>query len=305
VLIALSGCDSIFSLDHIDLPSAPCGPYRSVQPLPITGVLEPQQFSITADEQLAMVMGLDSQMRRRPFALAWNGEAWEPHGDYQKALDNRGIEGARLAPFEETPTGQGYTGIPEQPAMNAWILNTGRQQVDRYFWTTNGWTLDANQGSLFDGPDFDVHAGNVVVVKNTTNVERVRHTVVTKIAVEQGYTNQVLLYANNLPNYTLTAKERTDPLNEQAAAIDLALGDAVLTENQATLVYAGVSGGQSDIYASAQSPVREFALGGLITSVETGDDEVEPWINATCSKLYFRRIPAGSPNDPGQIYVAQ
>jgi hypothetical protein len=81
--------------------------------------------------------------------------------------------------------------------------------------------------------------------------------------------------------------------------------EAVLTENQATLVYAGVSGGQSDIYASAQSPLREFAPGGLIAGVTTADDEVEPWINATCSKLYFRRTPAGNPNDPGQIFVAE
>ena len=79
----------------------------------------------------------------------------------------------------------------------------------------------------------------------------------------------------------------------------------MLTENQATLVYGGVSGGQSDIYATPQSPLREFGPGGLIASITTADDEVEPWISATCSKLYFRRIPAGSPNDPGQIYVAE
>ncbi|HEY5922770.1 MAG TPA: hypothetical protein VIV11_13915 [Kofleriaceae bacterium] len=304
VLVALSGCDVVFQLERVDVAKAACGPYRNVRAVAITGVTEPRQFTISEDEQLAFVFGIDDQLRQRPIALQWNGEAWEPHVDYQQGLEGRDIAGVRLAPFEEIPDTMGsYTG-PVQPALNAWVVNTNRHQVARYYWSGTTWTPDAYQIPLFDG-DYDTHAGNVIVVRQATNVHRVRHTVIAKLAAEAEAPNQILLHANTLPSYSLLPKpDRTMALN--VASIDtVALTDAVLTENQATLVYAGVSGGQSDIYATAQSALREFAPGGLIEGITSSDDEVEPWITATCSKLYFRRIPSGSPNDPGQIYVAE
>ena len=304
MLVALSGCDYVFQLEHIDVVEAPCGPYGNVRPVMVTGVGEPRQFSISEDEQLAVVVGLDAQQRLRPIPLQFNGDAWEPHLDYQAGLDSRGIQGARLAPFEETPDASGAYLGPVQPAMNVWVVNTNRHQVVRYFWSGTTWTPDSNQLPLFDG-DYDTHAGNVIVVRNGSNVHRVRHTVIAKLAAEQGVPNQIVLHANSLPSYSLLPKpDRTQALNVESIAT-VALTDAALTENQATLVYSGVSGGQSDIYATTQSALREFAPGGLIADINTADDEVEPWINATCSKLYFRRIPSGSPNDPGQIFVAE
>jgi hypothetical protein len=50
---------------------------------------------------------------------------------------------------------------------------------------------------------------------------------------------------------------------------------------------------------------NDFSRGGPIASVNTADIELEPRLDATCSKLYFRRVPAGQPNDAGQIYVAE
>jgi hypothetical protein len=305
MLVALSGCHAVFGLEHLDVDRAACGPYTKVTPVAIVGVSEPRQFSITADEQLALVIAIDEQMRTRPIPLQWNGEAWEPHVEYQVGLVGRGIEGARLSPPEATPVGGQYMG-PVQPAMNVWLLNTGRHEVDRYYWTGTMWTQDTMQTPVFNAPEFDTRAGNVVVVPNASDLHRVRHTVITKVAVDQGFTNQIVLHANTLPSYSLVPKApRTQKLNEESAVTDVVLGDAVLSDNQSTLVYAAVSGGQSDVYATAESPLREFGPGGLIAKITTADDEVEPWIDATCSKLYFRRIPAGSPNDPGQIFVAE
>jgi hypothetical protein len=295
----------VFQLQSVDEVNAPCGPYRNVQAVRVEGVREPRQFSITADESLALVFGTDPQNRMRPIPLMWNGEAWVPHDSYQKGLENIGTRGARLSPPEETPDITGRYAGPVQPAMNVWIANTNRDEVDRYYWSGTTWTPDSRQVALFNGPDYDTRAGNVIVVKNDLDTNRVRHTVITKFAVDRGVANQIELYANNLPSYTLVPKNRTDDLNEGSFASGVAVGDAVLTDSQGTLVYAGVSGGQSDIYATAQSQLREFGPGGLIASIATTDDEVEPWINDTCSKLYFRRIPAGSPNDPGQIFVAE
>jgi hypothetical protein len=304
VLVALSGCDYTFQLDHIEQQPAACGPYRDVREVAIVGVDEPHHFSISADGQLAFVMGRDTSGRKRPIALAWNGTAWEPHASFQAGLDTTGIEGFRLAPAEEIPQSDQYTG-PVQPAANAWIVNQNRHQVTRYYWTGSTWTQDSLQLPILD-PEYDTRAGNVVLVRGSTPAERVRHTVLSKIAVELGTTNQIVIASNAPPMFNLIPKtDRTRPLNEDAIDHDVSLGDAVLTDDLAKLVYVAVSGGQADLYASAQSPVRDFASGGVLAELATADDEVEPWIDATCSKLYFRRVPAGSPNAPGTIFVAE
>lgn len=304
-LVALSGCDYVLQIEHVDTTSAACGPYAHVTPVVINGVLEPTQFSISDDGALALVFGTDLQGRKRPIPLQRNGDTWEPHADYQVGLDGRDIEGARLAPSEEMPVNGMYIGAV-QPAMNVWIVNNNRHQVSRFYWSGTTWTVDSNQVTLFDAPDYDTHAGNVVLVRGSDPSDRVRHTVISKIAVDTGVSNQIVLYANSPPAFTLLAKpDRTRSLNEDAVASNVMLGDAVLTGSQAKLVYTVVSGGQSDLYASEQSTLREFGPGGLIPDITTADDEVEPWIDATCSQLYFRRIPAGSPNDPGQILVAE
>jgi hypothetical protein len=303
--IAASGCDLAFQIDHVQEISAPCGPYAGSREITVTGVSRPRMFSINAGEQLALVMGEDEQGRTRPIPLQWNGEAWEPNPMLQTGLDTLGIVGAHLAPAEEIPEGGAYTG-PIQPAMNGWTVNLNRQQVSRFYWTGSAWSADNLQTPLFDS-EYDTRAGNVVVVRASADpADRVRHAVLSKTAVDIENPALILLAANSPPSFSLIPKpDRTRPLDEQAITLGITLGDAVMTDDQAKLVYSAVSGGQSDIYATAQSPLRDFAPGGLIASVTTQHDEVEPWIDGTCSKLYFRRIPAGSPNDPGQIFVAE
>lgn len=304
-LAASSGCDLAFQIDHVKEISAPCGPYGQSHEVMITGVTEPRMLSISADGKLALVMGIDDQGRTRPIPLQWNGVAWEPNPILQTGLDALGIVGAHLAPAEEIPMGGMYIG-PVQPAMNAWTINFNRQQVSRFYWSGSTWTADSLQTPLFDS-EYDIRAGNVVLVHASADPsDRVRHTVLSKTAIDAAAPDLILLAANSPPAFSLITKpDRTRPLDEQAIGLGITLGDAVLTDDQAKLVYSAVSGGQSDIYATAQSPLRDFAPGGLIASVTTQHDEVEPWIDGTCSKLYFRRIPAGSPNDPGQIFVAE
>ena len=303
VLAALSGCDFVLGLEPVPVIEAACGPYSKVRPVPIVGVSEPRLFSIAPDEQTALVMGtLDGEMSVRPIPLRFNGDAWEPHPDLQGGL-TASLRGARIAPNEEVPPN--YTG-PMLPAMNAWLENSGTDQLSRYYFSGSGWTADVNQTGISE-PDFDIHAGNVILVRASPQpFDRVRHTVVSKISTIDPFRNQILLYANSPPTFTLVPKtDRTRPLNEEAVAGEIALGDAALTQDQATLVYAAVSGGQSNIYATAQSSLRDFDAGGLIADIATADDELEPSIDATCSKLYFRRVPQGTPNDPGQILVAE
>src|SRR5688500_4221022 len=222
--------------------------------------MHPREFSIAPDEQTALVMGtIEGETGIRPIPLRWNGEAWEPHPDLQGGL-NASLKGARIAPNEEAPPN--FIGAM-LPAMNAWLENSGTDQMSRYYFSGTAWTVDVNQTGISE-PDFDIHAGNVVLVRASPEpFDRVRHTVVSKISTIDPFRNQILLYANSPPTFSLVPKiDRTRPLNEEAVAGEIVLGDAVLTRDQAKLVYAAVSGGQSNIYATAQSSLRDFDAGG-------------------------------------------
>jgi hypothetical protein len=213
-----------------------------------------------------------------------------------------GQKGATLAPSEPTPVGFTYPGDMLRPAMLLSTIPTGatKAQVGRYYWSGTTWTVDTNQ-EVFSIGGYDVFPGNVWTRVGATNtdIDRVRHTVLWMITP-----NKVAILANSPPSFTLEDKARTVGFNSLGKRI----GQAVMTEDRAKLVYSALSGTASDIFAVEQNPEsRTFDTGGGVVGgmVNTGDSEVEPWINANCSKLYFRRIPAVTPNEAGQIFVAE
>lgn len=301
VLFALSGCDFVFRLSEVDTIEAPCGPYDSVTPVTLDPrITDARNFSTSPDDAtLALVFGRLDGGAMRPIPLQDNAGTWEPHPQLQAGLSaiiNPG--GANLAPAELTPDVNGdYTGLPRQPVMMLW--SSTPHQLARYYWTGAIWTQDVNMPAINDG-EYDVRAGNVVLVIGGGGVDDiVRHTVQYREAIDRTVSpDQILLSANRPPAFSLTTRpDRTRPLNE--AGIDL--GQAVMTEDMSTLVYE--SGGA--IYGTPRSNANDFGAGGLVDGIDSGDDEIEPWIDATCSKLYFRRRSAGQPNDPGQIFVAE
>ena len=165
------------------------------------------------------------------------------------------------------------------------------------------WAQDTNQPEL-SLAGYDVYAGNVSLREGAGGPDdRVRHTVVWMVAQDPAQdSNRIAITANNPPSFTLQDKARTVGLN----SLGLGFGQAVMTDDRGKLVYSARFGTHADIFAVAESDARTFdELGGSVTIVNTDDDEVEPWINADCSKLYFRRIPADSPNDAGRIFVAE
>ena len=301
VLALLGGCDVVFSLDHVPLVKAPCGPYTTLTPLTITGVTNPTHFSITPDGTLAMVVGKDAQNVVRPILLTGSGTTWAPDPMRQTGLAQ--MVGAHLAPQEKLPDGTGgYSKDPVSPAVMAWIGHP--LQVVRYFYspTAQTWTNDIGVGSVSD-PDYDVMPGNAVVAPNGTDPTLPnRHIPVTEHTTSTANTDQILLTANSLPSYSLVASPtRTQLLNESGQTFD----QAVLTDDQQTLVYSAKSAGSFEIFASAKG--TGFDVGDTVQgAVDTPDhDELEPWIDATCAKLYFRRVTVGQSGDPGTIFVAE
>jgi hypothetical protein len=297
----VGGCDIVLQLAEVELPVAPCGPYSSVRPVEIMGVTEARGFSTSPDGELALVFGRIDNGPRRLIPLRPAGDGWEPHPDLQAGLaDITQPEGANLAPPEPTPVGDDYVTFPRQPVMMVWSGTP--HQLARYFWSGTRWTLDTNVPPIIDGA-YDIRAGNVVVVTGGGGVDDiVRHTVQIRLPRDPADPHQVLLSANFPPMFSLVPRpERTRPLNEAQVRAT----QAVLSENMRTLVYDAADGAGRNIYASARSPANDFSRGGLLEGVNTADLELEPWIDATCSRLYFRRVPAGQPNDPGQIFVAE
>lgn len=300
-LLLLGGCNLVLGLDTVPVEKQPCGPYTTLTPLAITGVTNPTHFSITPDGTLAMVVGKDASGTVRPVLLTGSGTSWSPDPARQGGL--AALVGAHLAPQEKLPDGNGgYSLDPVSPAVLAWVGHP--LQAARYFYspTARTWANDVAVGSFGD-PDFDVIPGNTVVAANAGDPTLPnRHVPLTEHTTTTANTDQILLTANNLPNYSLVASPtRTQLLDANALQFD----QAVLTDDQQTLVYAAKSGGSFDIFASAKD--SSFDVGVVVGSlVDTPDhDEVEPWIDGTCARLYFRRVTVGQSGDPGTIFVAE
>ena len=300
-LLLLGGCNLVLGLDTVPVQKQPCGPYTTLTPVTITGVTNATHFSITPDGAIAMVVGRDASGVVRPVLLTGSGTMWSPDPARQNGL--AALVGAHLAPQEKQPDGNGaYTLDPASPAVMAWISHP--LQAARYYYSTktNTWANDIAVGSFGD-PDFDVIPGNAVVNGNGSDTTLPnRHVPLTEHTTTAANTDQILLTANNLPSYSLVASPtRTQPLDANALQFD----QAVLTDDQQTLVYAAKTAGSFDIFASAKDSSFDVgaAVGGM---VDTPDhDEVEPWIDGTCTKLYFRRVTVGQSGDPGTIFVAE
>ena len=297
----LGGCDIVFGLDTVPLAEAPCGPYRTLTPVSIAGVTNPTHFSITPDGTLAMVVGKDAQGVVRPILLVWDGTTWSPDPTRQVGLAM--LVGAHLAPQEKLPDGRGgYTLDPVSPAVFAWLGHP--LQTGRYYYSplAHTWASDTAVGAFAD-PDFDVIPGNAVVTPNGNDPTLpTRHVPLTEHTTSAANTDAILVAANSLPAYSLVASPtRTQLLN----ATGLPFDQAVLTDDQQTLVYAAKLAGSFDIFASKKG--TGFDAGGAVQDmIDTPDhDEVEPWIDATCSRLYFRRVTVGQSGDPGTIFVAE
>jgi hypothetical protein len=298
----------VLQIQHVDSVESACGPYTSVKPVPIAGVDDARGFSISADGTMALVTGKDGGGQTRPIVLHLNGDIWEP--DPNPALQNglvSGMKGATLAPPEPVPNGATYPGDTLMPVMLLSTVPSGQTklQVGRYYWSGTIWAQDPNQ-PVFSLSGYDVFPGNVWlrVGASNTDIDRVRHTVLWMVTqdVSEG-PNKLAVTANSPPSFTLEDKARAVGINGTGRRF----GRAVMTEDRTKLIYSAISGEHNDIFAVMQNPEsRTFDDGGGgIAGINTVDDEVEPWTNADCSKLYFRRIRADSPNEAGQIFVAE
>lgn len=299
LLLPLVGaCDLAFSLDEVAPIKTVCGPYRTLTPITINGVEEPRSFSIVGE--MALVIGRDANGQTRPIPLHLVGDAWEPDPMFQAGLSSS-LRAANLAPFEPAPVGMTYPNA--NPVLPVMMASSGDPlAVGRYYWSGTTWSLDLNQQPVTD-PSFDLYPGNVVLKATSVENDRVRHTVISYLPRDPMMdVPHIQLFANTPPSFSLLIKAvRTAPLNNDPGNF----GQAVLTDDTAKLVYS-MTTVSADIYASAQSPARDFGPGSLLDDIiNTADDEVEPWIDATCSKLYFRRIPQGQPNAAGTIFVAE
>lgn len=300
VLALVGGCDYVLSINTVPAVEAPCGPYHTMTPVPISGVTAPTHFSVTPDASLAMVVGKDAIGVVRPILLAFDGTSWAPDPTRQTGLSD--LVGAHIAPPEGQPDlTNGYTMQPVSPALIGWLAHP--LQVVRYYYSTKNatWAADNAVGSYSDR-DYDVMPGNVVITLNAGTDQPIRHVPVAQHEMTAANPDQILLTVNSLPDYDLVAiASRTQPLNMRMLQFD----QAVITDDQQRLVYAArTDAGSFDIYASAREST--FDAGGMIAGINTPDhDELEPWIDATCSKLYFRQVAVGQSGDPGTIFVAE
>jgi hypothetical protein len=175
--------------------------------------------------------------------------------------------------------------------------------VGRFVFVGSVWAQNTGDAVIANDPQQNVFVGNEVEVGDPPDN-------ITSFAT-------VLLGPDSASSYQLRARiKKPGPVGQQVWNDDLEMteinmagtpGQAVLTADVLTLVYAMKLAGtdQTDIYVSQRETTgHTFELGVPIAAVQSDQDEVEPWIDATCSTVYFRRRAPGQLSDPGTIFVA-
>jgi hypothetical protein len=273
LLLALGGCNIVLQIDHIDPPPpAVCGPYGPAVPvafssdlamahdLAVVGTLGTVVTEEGGISHVTPVMGNDTL------------DEWKPDG---RAKIDR------------------YTGHAVASGTVFAVGVDDSTYVLEFEYVPNVWS--SLNPTLPKDACFNMRAGNEIDVVDPVNGPQLRRVAVVKRpSGEAGCTigKPQLVLVTRVPPFDLAHlwtedPARTLPLNQS----EIVPSQAVLTQDLRTLVYAGGDGETtSDLYVTTLDPdTNMFGVGQKITSLSTPDPEDEPWIDADCSTIWFRR----------------
>jgi hypothetical protein len=271
MLAPLCGCQVAFGLDHVDDTTLACGPYAKPVPVMFDESLATAHDLSVLDDGIhgAVVTDFDNLSSMQPVMLD-SGGTWVP----DLATGSTGLttlRGHRVA----------------LDRILATDTSKANHEVDVYTLTGTMWAaitpiVDADPSyELYAGNERDVLTGTVMSYRRVTLVKR--HTaanhsqiVVTNLDMAVDPTS----FHEDLP--------RTALLNSQT---DVQPTHAEMTDDRKTIVYAAAATGeQSDLFVTTFDDTQlAWPPGQRIGSLDTSGAEDEPWINADCSRIWFRR----------------
>jgi hypothetical protein len=287
VTIALAGCDLVFRLDTLqpqDGASAgddsigngdgtvveTCAYMASPSQLVVTGVTPYRDLSVVGET--AMVYGIVGTTLRYGALLSNAGQLTYDPGDAD--LVSVGWSQAHLVP-DPAPS-------PLLDASKA--IGGGMVGVSRYHLEAGvGWVEDAPTASALVLTDATERFGNARDIAGT------RYYVTTR-------------RKNMLDPDTILALRTYDLSHSPTLGTDAKMADintaqipdlGVITRDGLTLIYSARSFAvvNYDLFVSHRTTLTEpFPIGTPLDALNTAnEDEREPWIDATCDRLYFRR----------------
>lgn len=275
VILAAGGCDRVFGLVR-ETTTQLCGPYGTPEPVLFSGPLLAagvHDFSVDATGQIGMAwanIGSGSTAPwRGPHAIELdaNGVWVQDLAHDQPVLDS--LDGGHI---QADGLAIGWTDVPRGATLREYTFST----------VANRWAPGVDQ--IESALTTSAHVGNVIVSDDGI----LRHLVEILIPDRAPFENTVQIYERlaTMP-WKLTAQANPFRLDET-----LNVTGAVLTKAHDRIVYTGMVGDEMEARIFAGKRVRDqFELGGEleIMDVDSPVGFSEPWINADCTTLYFRR----------------
>lgn len=281
--VMLVGCDLAWQLER-DLPPPVCGPFSAPEPVPFHAELvEPRDFSVDSSGTRGLIYAQYPRTTRPTgvHAIKLVDDEWRA----DPARDNGAItslDGAHIA---------------EDNFAIGWLIEEGvdRPEIREYEFFPGPGAWNQGTSGLVDPLQGQTSTGGNLIVLPYAGVATIRFMVTILMSERVGDPNTMRIF-QLFPNETqweLTAQ--ADPLKTSKAKISPSGG--VMTADHNKLVYAAKIGNDtlapSRLYGSVRI-ANEYEEGDplIIEGVDGDDDLTEPWINADCSKLYFRKDAA-------------
>jgi hypothetical protein len=282
VLLVLSGCDIVLQISPVEVIPPVCGPFGVPTPVLFAQRLldgQVHDFSVDGTGTIGAAyvkLGGISKLTM----LAKTGDVWDvdPIAGRNVGLEDR----------------QGHVNLNGE--LDVAIVTMPGAGVYHYIFGGTQWQQDTSPGNSVLDVDsmYELLPGNEIdVFDPAINEVNYKRAVITKHPASGVGKNVLMIVFREAPfnsaHLWTEDRARMQPLNNVAT---VSPSQGVLTEDMTKLVYAAKTeaSATSDLFVAEQSTDRTFDAGQYLDSLNTPDhDEDEPWIDATCSTIWFRR----------------
>ncbi len=290
----LGGCDLVYGLERNDLQTV-CGSFGTPRRVEFgPGMTNIRDFSYNAKGTRGFVhatVEAETGERTGPVPVLLDDDEWVYDPTFEKDWRVLTEQGAKLARMAR-----------DNQLWVAQLLTTPRDayHVYHYGFEANMWATvefgevaETSNTDAFPGGELNEPVMGSMPPVSTDFLPIFRTDLTTFV-----HTVDIALHHPN--GMMWEAQEQaggvasTDTINEQHQAWSGAL--ARTPEGRQVLIYAATPDGEnqnSDLFLSEKRSGR-FVEGVPLTSFNTEDEELEPWVSEDCSMITFRRAPRGA-----------
>lgn len=275
-LVALSGCARVWGLDEENLDPPACGPYIDETPVVFPDDLpDAANFNLAKGRRGVLYRGSVVSAMTTVVLESSDGITWTHSPDPGEAFSVGTTLIGRLVASNDMYLAD----INDQSvALYTFVKPTGSE---------SGWTPQSPLA-------FNMHGavvGNAVRTVDHDGVEQFRRLVLTVLDDNDKRTIQMTQKSGDPAADWSVNSLRTNPLNTDKTLVDL--GQAVMTEDMNTLVYAAKYRDDTafGLFVSVIDNANSFEKGLRIEidGVAPDDDLLEPSISSDCKVIYYRR----------------